>query len=160
MGVAFRLNPHRSVEWRLSFQRKEQGEMQSQEYRREKLPVSRLLAWLLWCAAALPLVAQSQGARLVTLPHHVVGTLSDSTRLPHTRELEQDPLRLTVVLNLSDETGRNAFEQDLQNPNSPNYRKPIGLSEFTARFWAHSTSLRCGARPPAAERIYARQGFR
>jgi subtilase family serine protease len=104
------------------------------EVGREQLRIGRSLALLLLCAGALPLTAQTRDAGLVTLPHHVIGNLSDSSRLPHTLQMEQDPIRLTVVLNLSDEAARDAFADDLENPDSPNYHSIISLSEFTSRF--------------------------
>src|ERR1039457_1735697 len=93
---------------------------------------SRPLALLLLLAAGLPLAAQS--ARQVTLPHHVVKALSNATRLPRTPQMDQDPIAFTVVLNLSDEAGRDALAQDQDDPASPNYHTIISLSEFTARF--------------------------
>jgi hypothetical protein len=38
------------------------------------------------------------------------------------------------MLNLSDEAAFQAFSQDLNNPNSPNYHRTISLAEFAARF--------------------------
>jgi len=100
----------------------------------ERLLIGRPWALLLFCAGVLSPAAQSQDTGLVTLPHHVVAALSSATRLPHTQQMEQDPLTVTVVLNLSDEAGRDALSKDLNDPLSPNYKTIISLSEFTAHF--------------------------
>ena len=99
----------------------------------EGLLIGRPWALLFLCSGVLSPAAQSQDTGLVTLPHHVVAALSSATRLPHTQQMEQDPLTVTVVLNLSDEAGRDALSKDLNDPLSPNYKTIISLSEFTAR---------------------------
>ena len=38
------------------------------------------------------------------------------------------------VLNLSDQAGFEAFGKDFNDPNSPNFHKPITAADFTARF--------------------------
>jgi len=98
------------------------------------LLISRLMVLLWLSAGVVPLTAQSQDARPVTLPGHVIRTLAEANRLPRTQQVAQDPLSVTVVLNLSDEAGRDALAKDLNDPDSPYYNTTIGLNEFTARF--------------------------
>ncbi len=43
-------------------------------------------------------------------------------------------LSLAVLLSLRDEAGLDAFLADIANPDSPNYRHYLSVSEFTARF--------------------------
>src|SRR5580658_4546687 len=81
-----------------------------------------------------PLAAQSTRSQNVTLPGHVLPALSKATRLPRTPLMDQDPLTFSVMLNLSDPAAYDAFRQDFNNPDSPNYRKTIAGGEFTSRF--------------------------
>jgi subtilase family serine protease len=73
-------------------------------------------------------------AQSVTLSGHVPPILSQATVLPRTPPMDQDPLTVCVMLNLSDRAAYEAFRRDFNDPNSPNYRKPISGSEFTGRF--------------------------
>jgi hypothetical protein len=84
--------------------------------------------------AALPLGAQTAGTPTGTLPGHVVQALARATRVPHTAQMDEEPITITVMLNLSDPAGASALEQAFVDPNSAKYRKTITVNEFTSRF--------------------------
>src|SRR5579863_591040 len=71
----------------------------------------------------LPLAAQSQVGPSVVLPDHVPAILAHATPLPRTPQMDQDPVTVCVMLNLSDEAGFDAAEADFNNPDSPAYHK-------------------------------------
>lgn len=83
---------------------------------------------------ALPLAAQRASSPTVTLPGHVVRSLANATLLPHTAQMDDEPIQLTVVLNLSDPQGAKALEDDVSDPNSQNFGKTIEANEYTSRF--------------------------
>lgn len=86
-------------------------------------------------ASVLPVSAQAPGIRtFATLPGHVVKALSKATLVPHTADMDEESITLTVVLNLSDPEGASALVQDIANPYSPNFKRTIRPDEYTARF--------------------------
>lgn len=96
--------------------------------------IRRMLMSAILVAAVLPLTAQTPVAQTATLPGHVVRSLADATRIPHTLQMDKEQITLTVVLNLSDSAGAGALEQDMADPDSASFRRTISQSEFTARF--------------------------
>jgi hypothetical protein len=99
-----------------------------------KSRVRSILMCAFLAAAALPLAAQVPAAPTANLAGHVLPALAHATRLPHSPELDEQPITLTVMLNLSDREGANALERDLRDPNSENFSRTINPSEFTSRF--------------------------
>ncbi len=91
-------------------------------------------AMALLFASLAPLAAQSPNAGLTTLPGHVIRALPNATPVPHTPQMDEQPITVTVVLNLTDPAGAAALEQDIADPNSANFQHTIGASDFTARF--------------------------
>ena len=95
---------------------------------------------LLFAAAVLPLAAQDQPGALVTLPGHVLNVLPQAVRQAASlaagqqADVNQQPLTLTVVLNLSDRAAFEAFATDFENPDSPNYHHTLRVGEFASRF--------------------------
>ncbi|MGB6690664.1 MAG: IPT/TIG domain-containing protein [Terracidiphilus sp.] len=85
-------------------------------------------------AAALPLAAQAPVAPTETLAGHVLPALARATRLPHSARMDDEPITLTVMLNLSDEGGAKALEREIGDPNSQNFSRTISPAEFTSRF--------------------------
>lgn len=85
-------------------------------------------------AAALPLTAQTPVAQTRTLPGHVIQALPNATLVPHTQTMDEEQIKLTVVLALSDPAGAAAFKEDFEDANSANYHRIIGASEYTSRF--------------------------
>lgn len=83
-------------------------------------------------ALAMPLAAQTSAT--ATLPGHVVRSLSNATLVPHSSQMDQEQITLTVVLNLSDQLGASTLEQEMADPNSENFHKVMSQPEFTARF--------------------------
>jgi hypothetical protein len=81
---------------------------------------------------AFPLSAQTPS--YASLPGHVVSALANATRLPHTRAMDEEPIKVTVVFNLSDPQGAKALEEEYSTPTSLNYHRTITASEFTSRF--------------------------
>lgn len=96
--------------------------------------IRRMLVSAILVAAALPLTAQAPEAQTATLPGHIIRALSNATLLPHSAQMDEDPIKLTVVLNLSDPEGAKSLQGDVSNPNSPNFGKTLAASEYTARF--------------------------
>ena len=99
-----------------------------------RVVTTHISALALLFASLAPLAAQSPNAGLVALPGHVIRALPNATPVPHTPQMDTQPITVTVVLNLSDPAGAAALEQDVSNPNSANFRETIGASQFTARF--------------------------
>jgi kumamolisin len=95
---------------------------------------SSLAALGLCTFLALPLAAQRAGSPTLTLPGHVIRSLANATLLPHTSEMDEEPIQLTVVFNLSDPQGAQSLEDDVSDPNSQNFGKIIGANEYTSRF--------------------------
>ena len=89
---------------------------------------------LLVLAAAYTLAAQPSTGANVTLPGHVIAALANATALPRTPANSQQAVTITLVLNLSDTAGRDAWAKDFQDPSSPNYRRAISRGEYTSRF--------------------------
>lgn len=85
-------------------------------------------------AAVLPLAAQAPNAEVATLPGHVLGILPEATHLARDPQRGNDLITIEVVLKPSDEEGLRAFNKELENPNSPNYHRPLEPSEVMARF--------------------------
>ena len=87
----------------------------------------------LWAGATalalLATMAQAQERQLLST--HTAATAGSQTmgRLPATQQLNA-----TMTLQLRNEPQLHALLQDLYNPNSPNYRKFLSVSEFTERF--------------------------
>ncbi len=79
---------------------------------------------------ATTLAAQS----LTTLPGHALALRHQATLLPHNPLHDSDTLNIAVMLNLSDQAAYDAFRQDFNNPDSPNYHQPINGSDLSARF--------------------------
>ncbi|HXP85508.1 MAG TPA: IPT/TIG domain-containing protein [Bryobacteraceae bacterium] len=92
------------------------------------------LACLLLSATALPLAAQFRGEPMATLPGHVPGLLRSATLRPRDPQAANEQFTFTVLLNLADPAGFEAFSQSLNDPNSPNFHHPISAGEITARF--------------------------
>jgi hypothetical protein len=92
---------------------------------RKSLPLA-----LLFATTLLPLAAQS----LTTLPGHALEMRHQATLLPRNPLHDSDTLTIGVMLNLSDPAGYDAFRQDFNNPDSPNYHQPINGRDFTAQF--------------------------
>jgi kumamolisin len=84
--------------------------------------------------AARPLAAQQDSGSLVTLPGHVIGTLSNATKLPRTPAAGAEQITFSVVLKLSDPAALDAFEQEFNDPNSAQYHLTLRQNEFTIRF--------------------------
>ena len=85
-------------------------------------------------ALAMPMAAQTSTAANAALPGHVLPALSRATLKPHTPEMDEEQIKLTVVLGLSDAAGAEAFKQQFEDPNSPTFHETIASSEYTARF--------------------------
>jgi subtilase family serine protease len=99
-----------------------------------KARVRNLLTLAFALATVLPLAAQAPAAQTATLPGHVVKSLANATLIPHTPQMDEEQIRLTVVLKLSDPVGAGALEQEMADPNSANFHRTISPSEFAARF--------------------------
>ena len=83
-------------------------------------------------AAALALLATAASAQeRQQLRTHMAATAGTQTmgRLPATQQMN-----VAMTLQLRNEAQLQALLQDLYNPNSPNYRKFLSVSEFTAQF--------------------------
>ena len=93
-----------------------------------RLSVVSLIGALL----ASALSAQTPGS--ASVPGHVIRALANATRLPHTPQMDEEPITVTVVLSLSDPQGAKALEEEVSTPTSLNYHKTITVSEFTSRF--------------------------
>ena len=89
---------------------------------------------LVFAAALGPLAAQSPFQQRVSLPGHVLPKLRDATLLPRTAAMLQEPFTFTILLNLSDRAGADAFHKEMSDPASAQYHKTIPREEFTARF--------------------------
>jgi kumamolisin len=89
-------------------------------------------------AVALSLASSAHGqvigGQTTRLQGHIPSALSSATRLPRTPQAAAAPLRLTVVLSLSDQAGFDAFMQALDDPASPNYHQTLSPEEMTTRF--------------------------
>lgn len=96
--------------------------------------LQRLLPPLAAMLLAAILPAQKLSAQQVTLPGHVIKALEKANRLPHGAEIDQEPITLTVVLNLSDPEGAKSAQEEYVDPNSPNYHQTMSAEVFTARF--------------------------
>jgi len=96
--------------------------------------ICRPLAVVLFSLLALRLGAQTAVAPTATLPGHVLQALSGATRIPHTAQMDEEPITLTVMLNLTDPDGAKAVKQDFADPNSANYRGTISTTDFVSRF--------------------------
>lgn len=96
--------------------------------------IRRMLTCAIFVAAFLPLTAQTPVAQTATLPGHVIKSLANATLIPHTPRMDKEQITLTVVLNLSDSASASALRQDMEDPNSANFKRTISQSEFTARF--------------------------
>jgi Pro-kumamolisin, activation domain/IPT/TIG domain len=92
------------------------------------------LALALLTVLSSSLFAQTAGVPSVALPGHVIKSLANTTLIPHTTQMDEEPITLTVVLNLSDPAGASALEQEMVDSNSANFQKTISPTEFTARF--------------------------
>jgi hypothetical protein len=57
-------------------------------------------------ALAMPIAAQTSTAATATLPGHVLAALSHASLKPHTPEMDEDQIKLTAVLWLSDPAAR------------------------------------------------------
>ena len=77
-------------------------------------------------ALAMPIAAQTSTAATATWPGHVLPALSNATLKPHTPEMDEDQIKLTVVLGLSDPAGAEAFRQQFEDPNSAKFH-PLEL---------------------------------
>lgn len=101
-------------------------------------PLKSRIRLMLTCAsfvaAVLPLAAQMPVAQTAVLPGHVLGILPKATHLPRNPERGNDQVTIEIVLRVTDEGGFMSFSQELEDPNSPNFHKPIQPEEFTARF--------------------------
>lgn len=96
---------------------------------------TRIWIWtLLSTAVVVPMAAQLPFGQNTTLPGHVLGILQQATLLPHTPQMEQEPITICAILNLSDPAGSDAFGEDLNNPNSQLYHHTISVAEYTSRF--------------------------
>jgi len=95
-------------------------------------PIIRLAMLAALAMLASPLGAQTP--RNASLPGHVIRALANATRLPHTRQMDEEPITVTVVLNLSDPQGAEALEEEYSTPTSPNYHQTITVFDFTSRF--------------------------
>jgi subtilase family serine protease len=87
--------------------------------------------------AALAVTVSPLGAQTpdtASLPGHVIRALERATRLPHTSQMDDERITVTVVLRLSDPQGARALAADYSNPASLNYGRAIGLPELSARF--------------------------
>ena len=102
-----------------------------------RVVTTHISALALLFASLAPLAAQSPNAGLVTLPGHVIRALPNATPVPHTPQMDAQPITVTVVLNLSDPAGAAALEQDVTNPNSAIFDRPS----------APASSRRVSARP-------------
>jgi hypothetical protein len=89
---------------------------------------------ILLCAIALASPLAAQTPNNASLPGHVIKALANATRLPHTPQMDEEPITVTVALNLSDPEGAKSLVEEYSNPTSPNYQRTITVSEFTARF--------------------------
>jgi len=87
---------------------------------------------LIGALLASALSAQTPGS--ASVPGHVIRALANATRLPHTPQMDEEPITVTVVLRLSDPQGAKALEEEYSTPTSPSYHNTITVSEFTSRF--------------------------
>ena len=98
-------------------------------------PATNLFAALMLSSVlAIPLAAQTASAPNATLPGHVVTSLANAALIPHNSQMDEEPITLTVVLNLSDPGGAKSLELEREDPNSANFHKTISQPEFTSRF--------------------------
>jgi hypothetical protein len=109
------------------------------------MPVRRLTLLLLVLVAAGTVAsgradAQTPAATPRRLPGHVLQILAQASRLTTPPNASSAPVRLTIVLNRSDQSGFESFLADVQNPNSPNYRRFLSQADLTARFGPSQTS--------------------
>jgi len=88
---------------------------------------------LLICLASVPGTAQP-GAAIVTLQGHVPAVVASAIAQARDQQAANQPITLTVMLNLTDQAGFKAFEASLQDPTSPNYAHPVSGAELTQRF--------------------------
>ncbi len=79
--------------------------------------------------------AASAGHRHALATRHLNPKAQSSSGARYLARLQgEQTLSLAVMLSLRDEPGLDAFLADIANPDSPNYRHFLSVSEFTARF--------------------------
>lgn len=93
----------------------------------------RRTACLATAALALALASMHSEAQTV-LTHHVRDAVRTGAAQPMAGLPQQQTMSLDIVLQLRDRAGLEAFLADIYNPESPNYRHFLTVSEFTARF--------------------------
>ena len=106
----------------------------SESLKGKKTRIRRELMLALLVAVALPLDAQTPATQTITVPGHVINMLPNATRLPHTQEMDDEQIKVTVVLNLSDPAGAAALKEEMRDPGSANFHRTLSLSEYTSRF--------------------------
>ena len=93
-----------------------------------------LLPPALCALISLSLLGQGTGTPTAVLPGHVVKYIENATLLPHTNEMDEEPIQLTIVLTLADPAGAKVLEQEMADPNSLNFGRTISVAEFASRF--------------------------
>lgn len=79
--------------------------------------------------------AASAGHRHALATRHLNPKAQSSNGARYLARMQgEQTLSLAVMLSLRDEPGLDAFLADIANPDSPNYRHFLSVSEFTARF--------------------------
>ena len=109
-----------------------QASLKTNSHDLTRYPIMGLALLAAFAMSASPLGAQPAG--YASLPGHVIRALANATRLPHTGQMDEEPMKVTVVLNLSDPQGAKALEEEYSTPTSLNYRRTISASEFRSRF--------------------------
>src|SRR5713226_8398698 len=68
------------------------------------------------------------------LPGHVLAALPQASPLAAESRLPSEPLVLTIVLNRSDQAAFDAFLREVQDPQSPSFRRFAAQRELAQRF--------------------------
>lgn len=75
-----------------------------------------------------------RNAASITLARHVPAVVANAIAQARDPQAANQPITLTMMLNLTDQAGFKAFEASLQDPSSPNYCHPVSGAEITQRF--------------------------
>ncbi len=95
-----------------------------------RLRIFSLLAAICAFAAVTPSASQAQSV----LTHHVRDAVVSGTAQPVGALRSDQAMTLDLVLPLRNPAGLDRFLRDVYSPNSPDYRRYLSVSDFTARF--------------------------
>ena len=94
-------------------------------------PAVILLAAVFWSAAVC---GQGAPEAAVRLKGEVLSALQSATKLPKVEAAAEQPITLTIMMNLSDPAGFDAYSRGFADRASPLYRKRLAPEELMSRF--------------------------